>query len=61
MVFDNAKIRALVPEFRTTVTFDEGARRILARYDANPTEQRVDPELDAAFDRMVAHADAAGQ
>ena len=60
MLFDNAKIRALVPDFRTTVTFDEGARRILAHYDANPSEQRVDAELDAAFDRMVAHADAAG-
>ena len=60
MVFDNAKIRALVPEFRTTVLFDEGARRILAHYDANPELQRVDPELDAAFDRMVAHAEAAG-
>lgn len=60
MLFDNAKIRALVPEFRTTVTFDEGARRILAHYDANPSEQRIDATLDAAFDRMVAHADAAG-
>lgn len=60
MVFDTAKIRALVPEFRTTVRFDEGARRILAHFDANPELQRVNPELDAAFDRMVAHADSAG-
>lgn len=60
MVFDNAKIRALVPEFRTTVTFDEGARRILAHYNADPGLQVVDAELDAAFDRMVAHADSAG-
>jgi nucleoside-diphosphate-sugar epimerase len=55
MLFDNSKIRALVPEFRTTVTFDEGARRILAHYDANPELQVEDAELDAAFDRMVAH------
>ncbi|WP_396641751.1 SDR family oxidoreductase [Microbacterium sp.] len=60
MVFDNTKIRALAPAFRTTITFDEGARRILAHYDANPELQVVDPELDAAFDRMVAHADSAG-
>ena len=58
MLFDNSKIRALVPEFRTTVTFDEGARRILAHYDANPELQVEDAELDAAFDRMVAHAAA---
>ncbi len=60
MLFDNTKIRTLVPAFRTTVTFDEGARRILAHYDADPRLQQVDPDLDAAFDRMVAHADAAG-
>lgn len=61
MLFDNTKIRTLVPEFCTTVTFNEGARRILAHYDANPDKQQVDPELNAAFDRMVAHADAAGR
>lgn len=61
MVFDNAKVRALVPEFRTTVTFDEGARRILAWYDAHPERQKTDDERDALVDRMVAHADAAGR
>ena len=60
MVFDASKVTRLAPEFRTTITFDEGARRILAFYDAHPDAQRVDGELDAAFDRMVAHARAAG-
>lgn len=58
MVFDNAKVRALAPAFRTTVTFDEGARRILAFYDAHPELQQVDAEKDALFDRMVAHVAA---
>jgi nucleoside-diphosphate-sugar epimerase len=60
MVFDVSKVTRLVPEFRTTVTFDEGARRIVAFYDAHPGAQTVDSELDAAFDRMIAHARAAG-
>ena len=60
MVFDCAKVTALVPEFRTTITFDEGARRILAHYDAHPEDQRVDPDRDAVFDRIAAHARAAG-
>ena len=60
MVFDNAKVTALVPEFRTTITFDEGARRLLAYYDAHPEEQRVDADLDAVFDRIAAHARTAG-
>lgn len=60
MVFDSSKVTELVPGFRTTVTFDEGARRILAYYDANPEAQRVDDGLDAAFDRIAAHARSAG-
>ncbi|WP_194411135.1 SDR family oxidoreductase [Microbacterium cremeum] len=60
MVFDNAKVTTLVPEFRTTITFDEGARRILAYYDGHPDAQRADADLDAVFDRIAAHARAAG-
>ncbi len=60
MLFDASKVRALVPEFRTTVTFDEGARRILAYYDAHPEAQQVDEGRDAVFDRIAAHARAAG-
>ncbi len=60
MLFDNAKVTALVPDFRTTITFDEGARRILAHYDAHPDEQRVDADRDALFDRIAAHARSAG-
>ena len=56
MLFDNAKVTALVPEFRTTITFDEGARRIVAHYDAHPEEQPVDADRDALFDRIAAHA-----
>lgn len=56
MVFDNTKVRTLVPEFRTTITFDEGARRILSFLDAHPERQTVDAELDALFDRLAGHA-----
>jgi nucleoside-diphosphate-sugar epimerase len=60
MVFDNAKVTALAPEFATTITFDEGARRILAWYEAHPERQQVDEARDALFDRMIAHAQSAG-
>lgn len=57
-VFDTAKVTGLVPDFRTTITFDEGARRIVEWYDS---EVRVaDPHLDASFDRLVAYARSAG-
>ena len=60
MVFDVSKVTQLVPEFRTTVTFDEGARRILAYHDATPEAQQVDEGRDALFDRIAAHARSAG-
>ena len=60
MVFDSSKVTALVPEFRTTITFDEGARRLLAYYDAHPDEQQTDSHLDALFDRMADYARSAG-
>ncbi|WP_137843937.1 NAD-dependent epimerase/dehydratase family protein [Microbacterium sp. 2FI] len=60
VTFDTAKVTALVPEFRTTITFDEGARRILAHYDAHPDAQRIDEGRDALFDRIAAFARSAG-
>ena len=59
-VFDVSKITRLAPDFRTTITFDEGARRIIAHHDAHTELQRVDADLDALFDRMIAHARSAG-
>ena len=60
VVFDATKVTTLVPEFRTTITFDEGARRIVAHYDAHPAEQKVDGALDSAFDRIATYARSAG-
>ncbi|MEN2740129.1 NAD-dependent epimerase/dehydratase family protein [Microbacterium sp. X-17] len=60
MVFDTTKVRALVPEFRTTITYDEGARRTIAHLDRHPELQAADDTLDAAFDRMVSWARSAG-
>jgi nucleoside-diphosphate-sugar epimerase len=60
VVFDSGKVTALVPEFRTTITFDEGARRIVEYYDAHPDEQKADADLDARFDRISAYAKCAG-
>jgi nucleoside-diphosphate-sugar epimerase len=54
MVFDNSKVKALVPEFTTTVPFSRGAEEIVEWYDAHPEQQRFDPDLDAAFERMLA-------
>jgi nucleoside-diphosphate-sugar epimerase len=58
MVFDISKLRTLVPEFGTTITYDVGAEEQMSWFDAHPEAQVVDAELDAAFDRLAAHARA---
>ncbi|GAB3975134.1 hypothetical protein [Plantactinospora veratri] len=53
MVFDNSKLRRLVPDFVATVPFVQGAREIVDWYDADPVRQRIDARLDALHDRLV--------
>lgn len=53
MVFDNTKIKRLVPDFACTIPFAHGAREVLAWFDADPARQVVDTALDALMDRMI--------
>ena len=53
VIFDNAKIKRLVPGFTATVRFDEGVRRTLDYIYQHPQLQRPDPAFDAWTDRMV--------
>jgi nucleoside-diphosphate-sugar epimerase len=59
MIFDNAKIRRFVPEFRPSIPFARGAEEIVAWYDADPARQVVDPAFDAVMDRLAAEQGAA--
>jgi nucleoside-diphosphate-sugar epimerase len=56
MVFDTSKLRALVPEFGTTIPYSVGAERTMAWYDANEDAQQVDRDLDQRFDELAAQA-----
>ena len=53
MVFDNAKIRGVVPGFTARVPFAQGAREIVSWYDADPARRVVDERLDRLFDALV--------
>ncbi len=52
-VFDNAKLRRLVPGFTARTRFDQGARRSLAHLMAHPELQGKDPAFDAFCDGVV--------
>ena len=53
MVFDTSKLRALVPEFTTTIPYSVGAERAIAWFDAHQEAQVVDRELDIRFDELI--------
>ncbi|NAZ74667.1 NAD-dependent epimerase/dehydratase family protein [Kineococcus sp. T13] len=53
VVFDNTKLKRLVPSFAATTSFAAGAREIIAHHDATPDLRVVDPVVDARQDRLV--------
>jgi nucleoside-diphosphate-sugar epimerase len=53
MIFDNSKVKRLVPDYVASIPFVRGAREILDWYEADPSRQQVDAEIDATMDRLV--------
>ncbi|MGO4602512.1 SDR family oxidoreductase [Terrabacter sp. 2YAF2] len=53
MVFDNSKLRTIVPEWRARIPFSHGAREIVAWHDADPSRRGVDARYDALFDALA--------
>jgi nucleoside-diphosphate-sugar epimerase len=53
-IFDNSKIRRLVPEFQPTIRFADGIRRTIAWFLADATRCVVSSENDAKIQRLLA-------
>jgi nucleoside-diphosphate-sugar epimerase len=54
MVFDNTKIKRLVPGYVATIPFYQGAREIVAWYAAHPEAQKVDEARNQLINQMLA-------
>jgi nucleoside-diphosphate-sugar epimerase len=54
LVFDNSKIKRLVPEFEAKIPFFEGSKDIVDWYDEDPSRRQADPVADALQDRLCA-------
>jgi nucleoside-diphosphate-sugar epimerase len=54
MIFDNTKIKTLVPEYVATIPFEQGAREIMAWHDEDPARQAVDEDGNATIERLIA-------
>ncbi|MDR2786559.1 MAG: NAD-dependent epimerase/dehydratase family protein [Treponema sp.] len=53
IIFDNGKLRRLVPGFAALVRMDQGIRATVGNILAHPELQKEDPEFDAFCDRVV--------
>lgn len=53
MIFDNSKIKRLVPDYVAAIPFEQGAREIMAWYDADPSHQVVNEKLDNTIDTII--------
>ena len=59
LIFDNTKIRRLVPDFAATIPFARGAEEIMAWYDANPARRMVDEKFNRIIDRILSACESA--
>ncbi|MGE5134305.1 MAG: NAD-dependent epimerase/dehydratase family protein, partial [Gemmatimonadota bacterium] len=53
MVFDNTKLRGVVPGYRPVIGFEQGAREMVAWHEEDPARQQADPRIDAAIDKLI--------
>ena len=52
-VFDNRKIKALVPGFAAATPFWRGAREVVAWHDADPARQVIDEHFSAVTEQLL--------
>ncbi|MEA3334879.1 MAG: SDR family oxidoreductase [Chloroflexota bacterium] len=53
MIFDNSKIKRLVPDFACIIPFSQGAREMVAWRLADPARQMMDDGMDALMERII--------
>jgi nucleoside-diphosphate-sugar epimerase len=54
MIFDNNKIKQVVPDFTCSIPFTWGAREIVAWYQADPARQVVDDYINTLIEAVIA-------
>jgi nucleoside-diphosphate-sugar epimerase len=59
MIFDNTKVKRLVPGYRAEIPFSHGAEEVLAWYDEDESRRKINPEVDRLMDEMIAAHQAA--
>ena len=58
VIFDNSKIKRIVPDFVCTTRFDQGVRKVIKYCLEHEECQKDDPKFDAYCDRIIAAIEA---
>jgi nucleoside-diphosphate-sugar epimerase len=53
MIFDNSKIKRVVPDFVAKIPFSQGAKEIIDWYDQDPTRKIIDEEYNLLIERIL--------
>ena len=51
-IFDNSKIKSIVPTYKASIRFEQGAEEIVEWYDLHPEYQIVNHDFDAMLDKI---------
>ena len=54
VVFDNSKLKRLVPDFKASISAEEGIKMTVKNILAHPEYQNDDPEFDTWCDKVIA-------
>jgi nucleoside-diphosphate-sugar epimerase len=60
VIFDNTRIKRIVPDFKATIPFHVGIRRTLAWFEADPARQVVKKETNDLMDHVLSRFSRAG-
>jgi len=59
VIFDNTKLKNAVPEYKPSIHFEDGIRRVIEYVLSHKECQVEDPEFDAWCDKVIASLEAA--
>jgi nucleoside-diphosphate-sugar epimerase len=54
LIFDNSKVRSVVPDYVATITLEQAAPEIIAWHDEDSSRRRINSDLDALMDKLSA-------
>lgn len=52
-VFDNSKIKSLVPGFKAVIPFHQGIHKVLAWFDEDEGRKKCDPQVHSTMDQII--------